>query len=135
MSAVRRGRGERGSVSLLVVIMIPALLMAAGLVLDGGRQLQVRREATAAAAAAARAGTQVTEQEIHGRAIDPSLATGRALGALQAAGMSGSVAVAGNRVTVTVTANVDYLILPGSRAVASSSSATPRTGVVDGAPR
>ena len=30
----RRLRGERGSVSLLVVIMVPALLMAAGLVLD-----------------------------------------------------------------------------------------------------
>ena len=51
----RRLRGSRGSVSLLVVIMLPALLMAAGLVLDGGRQLQVRRDASAAAAAAARA--------------------------------------------------------------------------------
>ena len=113
-TAARRGRGERGSVSLLVVIMVPALLMAAGLVLDGGRQLQVRREATAAAATAARAGTQVTEQEIYGRAIDPELATSRASAALRAAGMSGSVVVSGNRVTVTVTANVDYLILPGS---------------------
>ena len=58
---------ERGSVSLLVVIMVPALLMAAGLVLDGGRQLQARREATAAAAAAARAAAQMTEQEAYGR--------------------------------------------------------------------
>ena len=32
--------------SLLVVIMVPALLFAAGLVLDGGRQLQARRDAT-----------------------------------------------------------------------------------------
>ena len=46
----RRTHGERGSVSLLVVIMVPALLMAAGLVLDGGRQLQARRETAAAAA-------------------------------------------------------------------------------------
>ena len=39
-----RLRGTRGNVSLLVVIMLPALLVAAGLVLDGGRQLQVRRD-------------------------------------------------------------------------------------------
>ena len=44
---MRRAAGARGSVSLLVVIMLPALLVAAGLVLDGGRQLQARREARA----------------------------------------------------------------------------------------
>ena len=70
----RRLRGSRGSVSLLVVIMIPALLMAAGLVLDGGRQLQARREAGAAAAAAARAATQLSEPEIYGAGLDQGLA-------------------------------------------------------------
>ena len=76
MAGDRRARGDRGSVSLLVVIMVPALLMAAGLVLDGGRQLQARRETAAAAAAAARAAAQMTEQEVYGRRLDPALASG-----------------------------------------------------------
>jgi len=65
----RRTHGERGNVSLLVVIMLPALLMAAGLVLDGGRQLQVRREANGAALAAARAAVQLSPQEAYARHI------------------------------------------------------------------
>ena len=73
-----RLRSERGNVSLLVVIMLPALLIAAGLVLDGGRQLQVRRDTNAAAAAAARAATQMSEQEIHGAGLDSGLAAERA---------------------------------------------------------
>ena len=81
-----RLRGTRGSVSLLVVIMVPALLMAAGLVLDGGRQLQVRRDASAAAAAAARAATQLSEQEVFGVGLDRGLATQRAAAELAAPG-------------------------------------------------
>ena len=86
-----RLRGTRGNVSLLVVIMLPALLVAAGLVLDGGRQLQVRRDTSAAAAAAARAGTQLSEQEIHGAGLDGGLAAQRASVELANQGMTGSV--------------------------------------------
>ncbi len=124
-----RLRGTHGNVSLLVVIMLPALLVAAGLVLDGGRQLQVRRDTSAAAAAAARAGTQLSEQEIHGAGLDGGLAAQRASVELANQGMTGSVAVAGQSVTVTVTATVDHLILPGSRSVSSTSTATPVVGV------
>lgn len=129
----RRLRGSRGNVSLLVVIMVPALLMAAGLVLDGGRQLQVRRDAGAAAAAAARAATQLSEQEIYGSGLDPGLATSRASAELAAQGVTGNVAVDGQTVIVTVTATVDYLILPGSRSVSTSSTSTPLDGVTAGA--
>ena len=86
LMAERRLRGCRGNVSLLVVIMVPALLMAAGLVLDGGRQLQARRDAGAAAGAAARAASQLSEQEIYGHGLDPGLATGRANAELAAQG-------------------------------------------------
>jgi Flp pilus assembly protein TadG len=129
----RRLRGSRGSVSLLVVIMIPALLMAAGLVLDGGRQLQARRDAGAAAAAAARAATQLSEQEIYGAGLDQGLAAGRANAELATQGAAGSVSVSGQSVTVTVTASVDYLILPGGRSVSTSSTSTPTDGVTTGA--
>ena len=81
VSVRRRLRGERGSVSLLVVVMVPALLMAAGLVLDGGRQLQARREAAAAASSAARAAAQMSDQEAYGPGLDPALGRGTSAGA------------------------------------------------------
>jgi Flp pilus assembly protein TadG len=130
--AVRLG-GERGSVSLLILVLVPALLLAAGLVLDGGRQLQTRREAAAAAAAAARAAVQLSEPELYGHRLDGSSARGRAASELSARGVSGSVEVAGDRVTVTVDETVDYLILPGAKTVSSTSSATALHGVT--APR
>ena len=129
MSATRRLRGERGSVSLLVVIMVPALLMAGGLVLDGGRQLQARRDASGAAAAAARAAVELSEPELFTGHLDPGLAQGRAVAELGVQGARGSAVVAGDVVTVTVSADVDYLILPGSRTVSSTSSATAQRGV------
>ena len=133
MTEVRGRVAQRGNVSLLVVILLPALLAAAGLVLDGGRQLEVRRDATAAAAsAAARAATQLSEQEIHGGALDAALAIRRAGAELASQGMAGSVAVSGGEVTVTVEATVDRLILPGAASVSSSATASPVEGVRTG---
>jgi len=131
----RRLRGSHGSVSLLVVIMLPALLMAAGLVLDGGRQLQARRDAGAAAAAAARAAIQLSEQELYAKGLDAGLAGERARVELEAQGASGTVAIDGQTVVVTVTADVDFLILPGGRSVSTSSSSTALDGVTEGVTR
>ena len=75
---MRRAHGTSGSVSLLVVILLPALVIAGGLVLDGGRQLQVRREAQAAASAASRAAVQLSTQEVYGGGLDAALARARA---------------------------------------------------------
>jgi Flp pilus assembly protein TadG len=126
-------KNERGSVSLLVVIMLPALLMAAGLVLDGGRQLQARRDANGSAAAAARAAVQLSDQEAFARRLDPGLATARAAAELGRQQVTGSVSVAGESVTVTVRASIDFLILPGGRSVSESATATPEQGVLAGA--
>jgi hypothetical protein len=116
-------------VSLLVVIMLPALLCAGGLVLDGGRQLQARRAADGAAAAAARAAVQLSDQEAYARHLDPGLASARASAELAQQDADGSVSFGGQSVTVTVTATVDFLILPGGRRVSGSSTATPALGV------
>jgi Flp pilus assembly protein TadG len=129
VSRTARMRGERGSVSLLIVLLVPAMLMAAGLVLDGGRQLQTRRDAAAAAAAAARAAVELSEQELYGHRLDGSMARGRAASELVAQGATGSVEVRGTEVTVTVTEAVDYLILPGSKTVSSTASAIALQGV------
>jgi Flp pilus assembly protein TadG len=128
----KRSPGERGSVSLLVVIMVPALLMAAGLVLDGGRQLSARRDAAAAASAAARAAAQMTEDEAFREVLDPNLATSRGQAQLGAMGHAGVVAVNPSLVTVTVTATVDHLILPGSRTVTATATSAPIRGVAAG---
>lgn len=128
-----RGRGDRGAVAFFVVAMMPALMLAGGLVLDGGRQLQTRRDADGAAAAAARAAVQMSDTETFARRLDAGQASARAHAELAAQGVSGSVAVSGSVVTVTVTASVDNLILPGGRTVSGTATADPYTGVNEGA--
>jgi Flp pilus assembly protein TadG len=128
-----RARGEQGNVSLLVVIMLPALVLAAGLVLDGGRQLQARRDANGAAAAAARAAVQLSGREAYARRLDPGLANARASAELGRQRAIGSVSISGQSVSVTVRAAVDFFILPGGRTVSESSTATPEQGVIVGA--
>lgn len=129
-----RLRGELGNVSLLVVLLLPSLFIAAGLVLDGGRQIQTRREAQGHAAAAARAAVQLSPAEVRAGALDPNAAVARASAELGRVGASGSAGVAGQTVTVTVTAGVDYVLLPGSGSVTQRSSATPTVGVSGGSP-
>lgn len=99
---------DTGTVTSFVVVIATAVVLSAGLVFDGGLALSAKRQATGHAEEAARAGAQ---------AID--LAAYRADGSLRlraeqarlfardyltVAGASGTVAVAGNTVTVTVTA-------------------------------
>ena len=117
-----RGAGQRGSVSVFVVVMIPALLAAAGLLLDGGRQLEARRSAHGAAQAAARAAVQGSDDEVIQGMIDPDQALGRALAELAIHGASGSAQVVDGVVVVTVTTRVDYLILPGGRFITETAT-------------
>jgi len=125
----RRGCGDRGNISLFVVLLLPALLLAAGLVLDGGRQIQARREAHGVAAAAARAGVQLSPDEVYGGGLDAGSAASRARAELGRLGGRGSVAVNGTTVTVTVSAGVDYVLLPGSGSVSQQASASPVDGI------
>jgi Flp pilus assembly protein TadG len=125
----RRCRGQQGSVSLLVVIMVPALLAGAGLVLDGGRQLEARRSAHGAAQAAARAAVQGSDDEVIAGEFDPDLALARAEAELALHGASGSATVVDGRIVVTVTASVDYVILPGGTSVTETATADPLEGI------
>lgn len=131
MSASRPDRPsrDRGSISVLAVVMVPALLAAAGLVLDGGRQLEVRRQAQGAAQAAARAAVQPTSEEVLSGRLDAHRAAARAHAELAREGMSGTVDVIGDEVVVTVTASVDYVLLPGGASISETASAVPRHGV------
>lgn len=128
----RRCAGQRGSVSVFVVVMVPALLAAAGLVLDGGRQLEARRSAHGAAQAAARAAVQGSDDELLKGVIDPDQALGRAQAELARHGASGSATLVGDTIVVTVTASVDYLILPGGKSVSETATAVPEQGSTGG---
>jgi hypothetical protein len=97
-------RDEDGQVSAFVVGMVLALFVLAALVIDGGRVLAARRQAIDEANEAARAGAEALSVSTYRAtgtvALDPGTATARAY--LDRTGHAGTVAVAGDRVSVTV---------------------------------
>ncbi len=96
---------QTGSVSVLVAVLCLAMLLMAGLVVDGGRQLIAYRRAANDAEQAARAGAAaLNPAALRGGSytLDPAAATaaaGRYLSAA-AAGQNG-LQITGSRVTVT----------------------------------
>jgi hypothetical protein len=123
--------GEEGTVTAFVVIFTFALVMLAGLVLDGGLALAAKVQAVDEAQAAARAGAQ---------AVDVPLlrSTGQdALAYLATTGHTGVVQVDGNEVEVSVTITQPMQILGlggiGSITVTGRGSAVPAHGVYTGA--
>ena len=103
----RLGDRESGMVTAFVVIFTLALLLMAGLVLDGGLALSARVHAIDDAQAAARAGAQAINIPVYRATGQITLARTQATADAQhyllAAGNTGTVAVNGNQVTVTVT--------------------------------
>ena len=106
----RRARlddAESGMVTAFVVIFTLALVLVAGLVLDGGLALAAKVQAIDDAQAAARAGAQAIDIPTYRASgqitLDPALATADAEHYLAVAGHTGTVSVNGEQVTVTVT--------------------------------
>ena len=101
----RRRRSDAGSVSLFVVVLAVALLAAVGLVVDGGAKIRALERADEAAREAARAGSQMLDVPAAVRgdrvALNPAVATQAAEAYLDAAGVDGTVRVAGGAVTVS----------------------------------
>jgi len=125
-----RGAGEQGQATAFVVVFAGALMALAGLVWDAGNLLAARREALDLAEQAARAGAQGIDLEAiragEGLRLDPDLASELADDYLDANASTGSVAVAEDRVTVTVTVEEPLLFLAGSeRTVAGTGTARP----------
>ena len=105
----RLGDAESGMVTAFVVIFTLALVLMAGLVLDGGLALAAKVQAIDDAQAAARAGAGAQAIDIptyraSGQiTLDPAQAAADAERYLAAAGHTGTVSVNGEQVTVTVT--------------------------------
>ena len=102
-----RAAGDRGSASLFLAVVAIAVLVAIGLVIDGGYALADRQSAANAAEQAARAGADAVNPaslRSPGPArVDPARARAAANRLLTQLGRTGTVAVAGDQVTVTVT--------------------------------
>ena len=101
-----RGRGEEGMVTAFVVIFTFALLLLAGLVIDGGLTLAARVQAINEAQAAARAGAQQINLPLFRATgevvLQPDQATQAAQTYLAATGHAGTVTVDGDQVQVAV---------------------------------
>lgn len=108
-------RNERGAVSVWAMLVISgAFTVLLGLVVDGGRLIDARVEASRAAAQAARVGADALSpasvRDGHD-AINLETARARANNYLDDAGFSGSVAVSGQKVTVRVVGSSTTQIL------------------------
>jgi hypothetical protein len=117
--AFARPRDERGTMTLWVLGLCIAVLFLGGLSVDLWRVITVRRSLVAMVDAGATAGANGLDQGALRNGVlqlDPVLARTEADDALRAqtgwsAVDAADVGVAGNRVTVTVRAHVDFTLL------------------------
>ena len=103
----RRVRSERGSATIWGVLLTAgAFTVLLGLVVDGGRVIDARLDASRIAGQAARVGADALSQSSVRSGHDDvavGAASQRARAYLDEAGVTGSVRVAGDTVTVTIT--------------------------------
>lgn len=128
--ATATGGPEDGVATVFVVVITAALLVMAGLVLDGGRALDGKSRAVEEAQEAARAGAQALDLDAFRTSGHGSLSPGKAMAAAQsylaATGDAGTVSVNGAAVTVTVTRveHTQILQIVGLSTLTSTASAT-----------
>lgn len=129
--------GEEGMVTAFVVVFTLALLLLAGLVIDGGLTVAAKVQAVDEAQAAARAGAQAIDLPLlrsTGRVVlDPTKAVADADSYLAATGHTGTVRVDGDDVyvSVSITAPMQILDIAGinSLTVTGRGSAVAEHGV------
>jgi len=121
---------DGGQITAFAVVMMTALILAAGLVLDGGLTLAARERALDEAQQAARAGAQAVNLAVYRQdgqlILNPGQAVADARAYLAGIGAAGTVSVTGNTVTATVTITQPMQILDaaGLRAITVHATAT-----------
>ncbi len=112
---MRRSRDQRGSVSIWALLLTSgAFTVLLGLVVDGGYAIDARLDAARVAGQAARLGAdQLSSGSVRagGDAVNAAAARQRVHRYLSEAGHHGTVAVQGDRVTVTITGTSPVRIL------------------------
>lgn len=113
LSWLRRlaGAGERGSVSIAAAILVPALIIMLGLVVDGGGKVAAARRADAAAVAAVRFGGDAAASNLAAGQNPNTVAYTAARRYLNGTSGSYTVAVQGRTLTVTTTETYNTVIL------------------------
>ena len=131
---------DRGSLMLVLIPLMSAMMLFAGLVLDGGAALTAREQAANVSREAARAGadaltpTSLRTATPGQLVVDPAAAEQAAQTVLSDAGLVGTVSVNGATVTVTATAShhAAMLTLIGISTLTETMTATatplPETG-------
>ena len=107
MTSPRRAHRDEGSLTVFVAVIAGVLLVALGLVVDGGRQLSATEHADSLAQQAARAGAQALNTAALRASgitqLDTAAAVDAANAYLAAAGVDGSARADATSVTVDVT--------------------------------
>ncbi len=141
MSALGRYRDADGSISAFVVLLLVALMVLLGLVVDGGAALTAQQSAADEAEQAARAGAgalSVDALRSGSLQLDPAAAVAAAESFSAAAGHPGTATVSDGVVTVhiryRVTTEVLGIVGIDSLPVSAVASATDVQGVTVGTP-
>lgn len=127
-----QAHGDEGSATLFVLVSVVALMLAIGLVVDGGRKVEALQRADSLAREAARTASQqlVAHRSIRGMSpqIDTAAAERAAASYLSQAGVQGTAAATATTVTVTteVTEPTTFLAALGISEVSATSTATAR---------
>lgn len=120
-------RGDRGaSVTALFAAVMVVLLLAVGLVVDGGAQSAARARAEAVAAEAARAGATAHASSSVQGGTPGADARAAAQRVLDARAMPGTITVAGGRITVSTRTSTPttFLSLVGINRLDAAGSAS-----------
>jgi Putative Flp pilus-assembly TadE/G-like len=133
----KRFHGEDGTVTAFVVVFTAALILFAGLVIDGGLTLAARVQAINEAQSAARAGAQAIDLATYRATGEVTLnadqARQAALDYLASTGHDGTVQIHGNEVDVSVRITQPMQILGiggiASLTVTGHGAARPEHGV------
>jgi len=141
MSVVASPRPDSGSISAFVALLLVALIVLLGLVVDGGSVLSARQAATDEAEQAARAGAgalSVQALRAGSLQLDPGAAVAAAESYAAAAGHPGTATVSQGVVTVVINFRVGTEVLGivgiHSLPVSAVASATDLQGVTVGTP-
>jgi Flp pilus assembly protein TadG len=131
---------ERGSVSVLVAVLVPGLLLIIGLAVDGGAKVQAIQRADAIAEEAARAGGQALDGSaaLAGQVrVDVPAAAAAAQDYLRRNDVQGAVTVVDGgtlRVTTTITEPTIFLGLLGISTMTVHGSGTAHLVTASGQP-